>query len=259
VRIIYFGNNWLGWQLLQFVKAQGAEVVGLVLHPPARRKFGEQIIAATALPPDRVFDASRIGELEFVDSLTGLKPDLGLSVSFGYILRRELLSLFHRGCINLHTSLLPWNRGANPNVWSIIDGTPAGVTLHYIDDGVDTGDIIAQEEVSVAPTDTGQTLFAKLEHAAVKLFVRTWPAFLARGIKPTPQDITVGSTHRVSDLARLDEINLSERYTAGDLINILRARTFNPYSGAYFLHNGRKIFMQLTLKEEEERHLEAGG
>ena len=226
------------------------------MHPSARRKFGEQIIAAAALPPNRVFDTSRIGEPEFVGALTGLKPDLGISVSYGYILRREVLNRFPCGCINLHTSFLPWNRGANPNVWSILDGTPAGVTLHYIDNGVDTGDIVAQDEVPVEPTDTGQTLFAKLEQAAVKLFARTWPAIRAKAITPVPQDASGGSTHRVADLAKIDEIRLDHRYAARDLINIFRARTFPPYRGAYFVHDGRKIFMRLTLQDEKD--LEGG-
>jgi methionyl-tRNA formyltransferase len=224
--------------------------VGLVLHPPARRKFGDNIIAAAALPRERVFYGSQIAQPEFANALSNLNPDLGISVSFGYILRREVLSRFPLGCINLHTSLLPWNRGANPNVWSILDGTPAGVTLHYIDNGVDTGKIIAQDEVSVEPTDTGQTLFAKLEQAALSLFARTWPDILACRITPAPQDTSKGSTHRVSELAKIDEIDLDQSYTARELINILRARTFPPYKGAYFVYGGRKIFMQLTLQEE---------
>ncbi len=250
MRLIYFGNNWLGWKVLEFLQAQGEDLAALVVHPPGRRKCGDEILAAAALPPGRVFDASLLREPATRAALAALQPDLGVSISLGYILRRELLDCFPTGCINLHTSFLPWNRGANPNVWSIAERTPAGVTLHFLDEGVDTGDLIAQERVPVEPADTGQTLYARLEQAALALFIKTWPAIRRRAITPVAQDRAAGSTHRLADLARLDAIDLDRSYVARDLIDLLRARTFPPYSGAYFIHEGRKISLQLTLRDE---------
>ncbi len=251
MRIVYFGNNWLGWKVLEFLKSSGEDVAALVVHPPARRKYGGEIMAAAALPPGRIFDASSLREPATLTALSALRPDLGISISLGYLLRREMLAEFPEGCINLHTSLLPWNRGANPNVWSIARRTPAGVTLHYIDEGVDTGAILAQETVAVEASDTGQTLFARLEQAALDLFIKTWPAIRARALTAQPQDPTAGSTHRVADLAALEIIDLDRSYVARDLIDLLRARTFPPYPGAYFLHEGRKISMHLILHDEK--------
>ena len=67
-----------------------------------------------------------------------------------------------KGCINFHLSYLPYNRGKKPNVWPIIDGSPAGVTMHYIDNDIDSGSIVAQSEVKVDIVDTGKTLYNKL-------------------------------------------------------------------------------------------------
>ena len=170
MRIIYFGNNWLGWQVLKELKETGEEIAGLVVHPAERRKYGREIIETAALPPERVFDASRLREPETVAALAALNPDIGVSVLLGYILRRELLDCFPSGCINLHTSFLPWNRGAHPNVWSIVDRTPAGATLHFIDDGIDTGEIIAQSEVPVLAGDTAETLHARIQIAEHLLY-----------------------------------------------------------------------------------------
>ena len=89
---------------------------------------------------------------------------------FGYILRPNFLRLIPRGCVNVHPALLPYNRGAYPNVWSIVDGSPAGVTIHFVDEGIDTGDIIAQAQVVIEPVDTGESLYRKLERGAVALF-----------------------------------------------------------------------------------------
>ncbi len=250
MRLVFFGNNWLGWKALEFLQAQGEDLAALVVHPAGRRKYGDEILATAALPPERIFDAARLREPATIAALAALQPEIGISISLGYILRRELLGKFPDGCINLHTSFLPWNRGANPNVWSIAERTPAGVTLHYIDDGVDTGDILAQERFAVEPTDTGATLYARLEAAALALFIKTWPSIRARALTPLAQDRAAGSAHRVADLAELDAIDLDRSYVARDLIDLLRARTFPPYSGAYFLHEGRKISMQLTLHDE---------
>jgi methionyl-tRNA formyltransferase len=104
--------------------------------------------------------------------------------------------------------------------------------------------------VQVQPTDTGQTLYEKLERAGLTLFAETWPAIRNGAITPETQDKTAGSVHRISDVAKLDEIDLDRNVSARELINILRARTFPPYRGAYFLCDGRRIFLSLTLQEE---------
>lgn len=98
-------------------------------------------------------------------------------VSHGYrhILKKEVLDLFPERAINCHISYLPWNRGADPNLWSWIDETPKGVTIHFIDPGVDTGDIITQEIVSFSEDETLATSYEKLQNAMFKLFIHTWP------------------------------------------------------------------------------------
>ena len=76
----------------------------------------------------------KLKEPKVLEAIDALQPDIGLSILFDYILRSEFLELCPLGVVNLHPSYLPYNRGQYPNVWSIMDGTPAGVTLHYIDD-----------------------------------------------------------------------------------------------------------------------------
>ena len=98
----------------------------------------------------------------------------------------------------------------------------------------------------VEMTDTGGTLYRKLEVAALELFRRTWPSINAGNATRRPQDAESGSSHRTADVRAIDELDLGRMYRAEDLINILRARTFPPYPGAYFLHNGKKIYLRLT-------------
>jgi methionyl-tRNA formyltransferase len=121
-------------------------------------------------------------------------------VSYGYrhIVRRDVVSRFGDRAVNLHVSLLPWNRGADPNLWSFLDDTPAGVTVHVIDDGVDTGPVVGQREVSMELDDTLGTSYARLSVAMDTLFREVWPAVRAGDAVATTQP-SGGSSHRAAD------------------------------------------------------------
>ncbi len=255
MRILFLANNWAGWKIAEWLQQQqdttrGSgvgqdEIVGLVLHPNEKQRYAPEIKQCLNVDPVHIFDGSRLREPEVIEAIQALQPDIGISAFFGYILRPELLSLLNAGCINLHPALLPYNRGSYPNVWSIIEGTPAGVTLHYMDSGVDTGDIIAQRTVPVMSIDTGETLYQRLEQASVELFRETWPLIRIGQAPRQPQSSAEGTMHRVRDVDRIDEIDLDRSYTARELINILRARTFSPYQGAYFRDGQRKVYLRL--------------
>lgn len=246
MRILFLGNNWLGWQTLDWLRRQGENVVGLVLHPLQRRRFGDEIIQAAQIDPSLVFDGSQLRDSDVLDAVRNCNADIALSVMFGYIFKPEFLRLFPGGVLNLHPSYLPFNRGASPNVWSIVDETPAGVTLHYVDEGIDCGDIIAQKAVPVDTTDTGFTLYRKLERVGLNLIQETWPRVRSNNAKHHPQN-GPGTFHRCRDIERIDRIDLDQTYTARQLINILRARTFPPYRGAYFEEDGKRVYLRLEL------------
>ena len=151
-----------------------------------------------------------VSDAPTLDKLADLLPEqgplMGLSVKFRHILKPHHLALFDQHVVNLHTSLLPWNRGANPNVWPLVDGSPAGVSLHRMDAGLDTGPLLAQDLVPVVPGDTPQTLFTRLDNAAFRLFTDHWEYLLELPAHPQQGQ---GSYHRVADLASV-EANLGK-------------------------------------------------
>jgi methionyl-tRNA formyltransferase len=253
MRVLFMGNGWVGWQVVDWLRQQPqAELVGLVVHPPHKQRYVDEIITAASIDPKKVFDGSTLSQPETIEAIAGLRPELGLSIYFGYILSPGFISLFKDGVINLHPSYLPYNRGANPNIWSIVDQTPAGVSLHYLDSGIDTGDIIARQQVTVESVDTGKTLYQKLEQTSLELFKETWPLIQSSQVPHFPQSSQSGTCHRTRDVENIDLIDLDKQYTARKLINILRARTFPPYAGAYFMYNGRKVYLRLQLFYEEQ-------
>lgn len=250
MRYILLGNGLVASTILDWLVENGEPPVGLVIHPSERSRCRSEMINRSQLSDNFIFDATTLRTPETLTSIRNLQPDFGISLSLGYILKKEFLSCFPLGCINLHPALLPYNRGSYPNVWSIVEGTPSGVTLHYINEGIDTGDILSQEQVSVDSYDTGETLYRKLENVSVDLFKKTWPLFRNGKIECNPQQQNVGTYHRMRDVEDIDEVFLDQEYSAQYLIDLLRARTFPPHRGAYFVHEGRKIFMKLALEEE---------
>lgn len=148
------------------------------------RAFGEQVTTIE----DRL-------TLDWVDNK---KFDFLISYGYRHILKNDILSRFPDKAINLHISYLPWNRGADPNLWSFIDKTPKGVTLHYIDLGVDTGDIIAQKEIVFDKNETLSTSYQKLKFLVESLFEEQWP-LIRQGLCNRQKQTNTGSMHKARD------------------------------------------------------------
>jgi len=252
IRILYMGNNLAGLEVLKWLKDRNENIVGLVVHPPEKRKYGEEIIHTSGLPSEFIFSGVEINQTNFLDRMRELKPEIILSIFFHYTLRNELMQIPRLGCLNLHPAYLPYGKGPYPNVWSIVDRTPAGATLHYIDKGIDTGDIIVQKKVIVDFTDTGESLYRKLEKACIELFRENWEA-IKKGTNKRISQPASGTYHTLKDVTKIDEIKLDENYEAGYLIDVLRARTFPPHESAYvILSDGRKIYIRVSLEEAQE-------
>ncbi len=126
--------------------------------------------------------------------------DVDCVVSYGYrhILKDDVLALFPGRVVNLHISLLPWNRGSDPNLWSFLEDTPKGVTVHYIDRGVDTGRIIAQREIEFDNKGTLRTTYDRLTAEIEDLFREQWPG-IREGRAESFVQRAGGTAHRKRD------------------------------------------------------------
>ena len=176
--------------------------------------------------------------------------DLGLLVWWPKILKNSsLLELPKRGFINTHPSLLPYNRGKHYNFWAIVEQAPFGVTLHRVDADVDTGDIIAQAAIDYDWCDTGETLYKKAQVSMLDLFIKTYPLIRIGMYNLIPQDASLGSFHRASELEDASKIELDSSYSARTLLNLLRARTFEGYPGCWFEDNGSRYEISITIKK----------
>lgn len=124
--------------------------------------------------------------------------DLAVSYTYRYILTAELLEALGNRAVNIHNSILPWNRGADPNIWSIVDRTPRGVTLHFMDAALDKGYIIAQKTVEDTDEETFTSSYNNLDRAAKELLAEMMPLYpYWESMKK--QAMGKGSYHSVAD------------------------------------------------------------
>ncbi len=166
----------------------------LVLSP-----YSERIGATFAAVGDSVITRD-----ERIGSSTLASEGVEFIVSYGYrhIIGADVISLLPARIINLHISLLPWNRGSDPNFWSFFNDTPKGVSIHRIDRGLDTGDILAQASIIFGSGETLATSHARLRGAVEDLFAQSWRA-IRLGQQPARPQRGLGSLHRGRDKASL--------------------------------------------------------
>lgn len=124
--------------------------------------------------------------------------DFLISYRYRHIIKPEILECFPKRAINLHISLLPWNRGADPNLWSFLENTPKGVTIHFLDVGVDTGAILVQEEVDFSASETLKSSYDRLGEKIEALLKKTWPDIRSGKLLGKKQK-DGGSAHRLKD------------------------------------------------------------
>lgn len=179
-------------------------------------------------------------------------PDLVVAAGFDHVVPPEVLAVPERGCLNVHPGLLPYARGYNPNVWSIVEGVPAGATIHWMDEGIDTGDVLSRREVPVAFEDTGETLYERIEAACVDLFVETWPAIVAGDVEATPQDDAEATYHEQADFEELCEMDPDTEHSVRELLDRLRALTFPPFDNAYVEVEGDRYYVEVEITPAEE-------
>ncbi len=254
LRVAFAGDRQIAVDVLDHLIAQGVRPVALLLPEPAKASHSQELVLrCEGLAPQLVFRGTGFRKPAGIDVLRRLNLDYLISVHFPYLVPPEVLSLPAHGCVNLHPAFLPYNRGWHTPTWAILEGTPAGATLHFMDAGVDSGDVIHQREVVVRPDDTADSLYQRLLAAEVEVFREAWP-LLAGGRPPRlPQPVGSGTTHTRRDLfsPAVQALRLDDRQRVGDVLRQLRALTTRSWGEAsYFDEGGRRYRVRVEIVDE---------
>jgi methionyl-tRNA formyltransferase len=197
---------------------------------------------------------------EFRAQLTAIKPDAIIVVGYGRIIPSWMIDLPRLGNLNLHGSLLPKYRGAAPIQWAIARGeSVTGVTTMRIDAGLDTGDILLQKQIPIAPNDSSETLSPRLAAIGADLMVETLHELQTGSIQARPQDDAQAT---LAPILKKEDGRIDFHLTSQEIVN--RMRGFQPWPGAYTTFRGKNLNIwaaQPVDREAEEGELavEGGG
>ncbi len=255
MKIVFMGTPDFAEESLKAVYNAGYEILGVVTNPDRPKGRGMKLTASPvkefAVEKNlKIYQPVKIRKNEeFIEEIKKLNPDVICVVAYGKILPKEILGIPKLGCINVHGSLLPKYRGAAPIQWAVINGDKkTGVTTMYMDEGMDTGDMIYKEEVEILEDETTGELWDKLSKVGGELLVKTLKS-IEEGKAPRENQSDDFSIAPMLDkkMAQIDWKN----QTAEQIKNLVRG--LNPIMGAYTHLNNKKIkFWKVDIINNQE-------
>lgn len=242
MKIVFMGTPDFSVNALENIVKAGHDVVGVITQPDKPKGRGGKMQytpvkeKALELGLD-VYQPQRVKETEFIEKLKEMNPDAIVVIAFGQILPKAILDMPKYGCINVHASLLPKYRGAAPIQWSVIDGEKeTGVTTMYMNEGLDTGDIIDKVVVPIDKKETGGSLFDKLAIEGGKLILKTLIELENGTAVRTSQDDSKSNYAGMIN-KQLGKIDFNK--SANEIERLIRG--LNPWPSAYTKMDGKTL------------------
>ena len=255
LKILFMGTPDFAQESLKSIYDAGFEIIGVVTNPDKPKGRGMKLayspVKEYALEKNlKIYQPIKIkNNTEFLDEIKTLAPDVICVVAYGKILPKEILEIPKLGCINVHGSLLPKYRGAAPIQWAVLNGDKTtGITTMYMNEGMDTGDMILKEEVEIGPEETTGELWQKLSKIGGEILVKTLK-LIEEGKAPRekqPEEFSLAPMLN-KEMALIDW----ENSDANKIHNLIRG--LNPIMGAYSYIDGKKIkFWKSKVLTKEE-------
>ena len=242
MRIVFIGTGEIGVPTLRALQKSEHELVEVVTQPNkpvgrAQKITAPPVKAALAGSEMSILQPTRIKDSQSIEEIRALAPDVIVVMAYGQILPRAVLEIPKIACLNLHASLLPRWRGAAPIQAAIAAGDrETGITVMYMDEGLDTGDILLQRKIDILPSDTGGSLHDRLAQVAADPLLESLRLLAAGNAQRDPQDKAL-ATYAPKLNREAGRINWNE--TADAIERKIRA--YNPWPGAFTDFKDRKL------------------
>ncbi|MFL8709906.1 methionyl-tRNA formyltransferase [Clostridioides sp. GD02377] len=257
MKIVFMGTPDIAVPCLQKIIDEKYDILGVVTQPdkPKGRgkKLGMSPVKELAIENNiPVYQPIKARDEEFIDTMKSLNPDVIVVVAFGQILPKEILEIPKLGCINVHVSLLPKYRGAAPINWVIINGEEkTGVTTMYMDEGLDTGDMILKTEVNLDENITAGELHDKMMNIGAETLKETLK-LIEEGT--APREVQNHEEFSYAPIMNKSLGNIDFSKNAMEIHNLVRG--VNPWPSAYTTYNGvtMKIWKTKVLDEKSTKN-----
>jgi methionyl-tRNA formyltransferase len=236
--IIFMGTPDFAVPSLQSLFQEGYDIALVVTQPDRPKGRGRKLVA----PPVKtkalelnleVLQPATLKSQEFTDLIKHIQPDYLVVIAFGHLLSGKILQVPKFGAINIHASLLPKYRGPAPIQWAIINGdSQTGVTTMFMDEGMDTGNVLLTKTEPILPEDTAATLHDRLANCGADLLIKTLKHLAAQKLKPIVQDHNKAT---YAPLLKKQDGHINWQKPAEELEPFIRGMT--PWPGAFTFHN----------------------
>ncbi len=252
MNIIFMGTPEFAVPSLRMLVEEGYHIVAVITQPD-RPKGRKKLMTPSPVKVEAerhqlpVYQPQRMRDPAVADVIAAYEPDLIVTAAYGQILPRSVLTIPRLGCINIHGSLLPLYRGGAPIQYAIMKGEKiTGITIMYMAEGLDTGDMISRIEIPIEDEDDAGSMFDKLSVVGASLLKQTLPDLIAGRCLATPQNDIEATYARV--ISRADEmLNWSD--SSIQIFNHIRA--LRPWPGAYTLWNDEVLKIWACLKPDD--------
>ena len=261
MKLVFMGTPDFAKESLEAVYNAGHEILGVVTNPDRPKGRGMKLISSPvkefAIEKKlKIYQPEKVkNNIEFIEEIKRLKPDVICVVAYGKILPKEILEIAKFGCINVHGSLLPQYRGAAPIQWAVLNGDKTtGITTMYMDTGMDTGDMILKEKIEIGEDDTTGEIWEKLSKIGANLLVKTLNQ-IEEGIAPR---IPQGTDFSIAPMLDKEMSKIDwENKDAKQIKNLVRG--LNPIMGTYSYLDGKKIkFWKVDVLQDDNSNIENG-
>lgn len=243
LKIVFMGTPDFAKESLEAIYNEGYDIEAVVTNPDKPKGRGMKMIASPvkefAIEKNlKIYQPVKVrNNTEFIDELKKINPDVICVVAYGKILPKEILEIAKYGCINVHGSLLPQYRGAAPIQWAVLNGDKTtGITTMYMDEGMDTGDIILKREVEIGENETTGELWDKLSKIGGELLIETLKN-IENGTAPREKQ---GEDFTMAPMLNKDMAKINwEDKNVNEIKNLVRG--LNPIMGAYSFIDNKKV------------------
>lgn len=240
-KVIVLGNKNLAVGCTAHLLGLGEQVAAVVLNPDDQGMEGNGYLSLKRFAESkglRTFQPAGPSDPDFLKALSRLSPDFLFSFSYSRIIRKNVLDLFKDRAFNLHFSLLPRNRGCMPLIYALAEGDrETGATLHVMDEGIDTGDIVSQVRIPISESDTARTLYFRATAAGISLFAETYPRITEGSYARKAQSESEATYHPQRNP---NDRWIDWRWDRDRIHAFIRAHSFFPYPGARFSFQGQE-------------------
>lgn len=260
MKIVFMGTPDFARDSLRAIVEAGHEVALVVTNPDKPKGRGMKLVPSDvkkyAIEQNlEVVQPTKVkNNPEFVEQLKNINPDVICVVAYGKIIPKEILDIPRLGCINVHGSLLPKYRGAAPIQWAVLNGDKeTGITTMFMDEGMDTGDMINKEVVQIGDDETTGELWDRLSVIGANLLVKTL-SDLENGTYAREKQ---GDNFTVAPMIKKEMAKIDwENQTSSEIKNLVRG--LNPFMGAFSFLNDKKIKIWKVEKLAEKSDKEPG-